>query len=244
MNSLKIKNAYLHSKGVLHGDIKLENIMLYTTTKSAKERFTMINRELTYDRRLQIEINDSYKEGILKKNLSSDSIKIVNEMLNYEIKLIDFGCSKIFSRGGERKSGIIGTSTYCSPEVIDNLYDEKCDEWSLGVLMYILLCGEPPFQGETDEEIFKNIKKCKYDFSPSQFRNVSDNCKDLIRKLLEPNISRRIRAKDALRHPFFTESFKPDAALTQNKDISIIDKLSNVTEKVVLLGQVCIVHQK
>ena len=221
--------AYLHSKGVLHGDIKLENIMLYTTTKSAKERFTMINRELTYDRRLQIEINDSYKEGILKKNLSSDSIKIVNEMLNYEIKLIDFGCSKIFSRGGERKSGIIGTSTYCSPEVIDDLYDEKCDEWSCGVLMYILLCGEPPFQGETDEEIFKNIKKCKYDFSPPQFKNVSDNCKDLIKKLLEPNISRRIRAKDALRHPFFTESFNPDAALTQNKDISIIDKLSSVT---------------
>ena len=58
---------------------------------------------------------------------------------------------------------------YCSPEVIDDLYDEKCDEWSCGVLMYILLCGEPPFQDEIEEEIFKKVKKCEYDFSPPQF---------------------------------------------------------------------------
>ena len=50
-------------------------------------------------------------------------------MLNYEIKLIDFGFSKIFTKSGERKSGIIGTSIYCSPEVIDDLYNEKCDKW-------------------------------------------------------------------------------------------------------------------
>ena len=77
--------------------------------------------------------------------MSQKSDELVKEMLNYEIKLIDFGCSKILTKKGERKSGIIGTSMYCSPEVVDDLYDEKCDEWSCGVLMYILLCGEPPF---------------------------------------------------------------------------------------------------
>ena len=182
--------AYLHSKGVFHGDIKLENIMLYTTTKYANERFTLISKQLSYDKTLEKEIDNSYRSGSELNGPTSKSLNIINDMLNYEIKLIDFGCSKIFSKRGERKSGIIGTSIYCSPEVIDDLYDEKCDEWSCGVLMYLLLCGEPPFQGETDEEIFKKVKKCEFDFSPPQFKKVSKNCKDLIKKLLEPKISR------------------------------------------------------
>ena len=221
--------AYLHSKGVIHGDIKLENIMLYTTTKSARERFTMINKQLSVDPNLQMEIENTFREGSeYKREASSKSMRVVNDMLSYEIKLIDFGCSKIFSKHGERKSGIIGTSIYCSPEVIDDLYDEKCDEWSCGILMYLLLCGVPPFDGETDKEIFEKIKKCEYDFSPPQFKTVSDNCKDLIKKLLEPKISRRIKAKDALKHPFFTESFNPEEVLTQNKDITIIKRIDTL----------------
>ena len=219
--------AYLHSKGVFHGDIKLENIMLYTTTKKANQRFTLINKQISFDRGLQNEIDSIFKNDstIIR---SSKSEEIINNMLNYEIKLIDFGCSKIFSKRGERKTGIIGTSIYCSPEVIDNLYDEKCDEWACGVLMYLLLCGEPPFQGETEEEIFEKVKKGKISFHQPEFKNVSENCKNLIKKLLQKKISRRIRAKDALRHPFFTESFNPDVALTQNKDISIIEKIPTI----------------
>ena len=67
---------------------------------------------------------------------------------------------KLFSKKKHKKiSGIIGTSLYCSPEVVDNLYDEKCDEWSCGVLMYILLSGKAPFSGETEDEIFKSYTK-------------------------------------------------------------------------------------
>ena len=223
--------AYLHSRGVFHGDIKLENIMLYTTTNKDKEklRFTLISKQLTYDKSLEKTIDDTFKNG--KKNLlNSKSINIINDMLNYEIKLIDFGCSKLFTKRGERKSGIIGTSYYCSPEVIDDLYDETCDEWACGVLMYLLLCGQCPFGGKTEKEIFDKIKKCEYDFSPIQFKNVSKNCIDLIKKLLEPKKSRRIKAKDALKHPFFTESFNPELAFTLNIDDSIIMNLSHVTQ--------------
>ena len=216
--------AYLHSKGVIHGDIKLENIMLYSTTKYRNQRFSTINRSLNNNIKLQDEINNSY----INNKYSKTSLNLVNDMLNYEIKLIDFGCSKIFSKKGERKSGIIGTSIYCSPEVIDNLYDEKSDEWSCGVLMYILLSGEPPFNGESEDEIFKNVKKGDYNFNAEPFKYVSDYCIDLIKKLLEPNKNKRIKAIDALRHPFFTEAFDPDKALTQNKDLSLIEKLSEI----------------
>ena len=94
--------------------------------------------------------------------------------------------------------------------------------------MYILLTGKVPFPGDTEEEIFEKIKKCQYNFNDPKFNNVSENCKDLIRKLLEPNINKRIKASDALRHPFFTETFNPNKALIENTDLSVFNTLINI----------------
>ena len=215
--------AYLHSKKVLHGDIKLENILLYTaTSKNNGRRFTSINLDIN-------EMIDLRKELNRSKSVTKRSKNYINDMLNYEIKLIDFGCSKYFVNKNRHRqlTGIIGSTLYCSPEVVDDLYDELSDEWSCGVLMYILLSGEPPFQGETEDEIFKQIKKCNYSFKSGAFKEVSYNCKNLIKRLLEPNKKKRIKASEALRHPFFTEFFNPSKAMTENKDLSILKKLIN-----------------
>ena len=217
--------AYLHSKGVLHGDIKLENVMLYTTTKKANHRFTMINKKLDMHKSIERDLNNYFKKDSKNKKTK----RVVDDMTNYEIKLIDFGCSRLFSKKKHKKiSGRIGTSLYCSPEVVKDLYDEKCDEWSCGVVMYILLTGNAPFPGETEEEIFEKIKKCDYNFDNPKFNEVSENCKDLIKKLLEPDINKRIKASDALKHPFFIEEFNPNKALTENKDLSVLNNIYNI----------------
>ena len=207
--------SYLHTNRIFHGDIKLENVMLYKTSMRESRRFSRINKELNKNKQLEKDIEKSFN----KKFSSKRSFNYIEDMNDYEIKLIDFGCSKYLVKKKDNKlSGIVGTSIYCSPEVIDNLYDEKSDEWSCGVLMYILICGEPPFQGETEEEIFANVKKGKFSFHQKEFKDVSDSCKDLIKQLLEPDKNHRIKASEALKHPFFKENYDPNLTFYKNID--------------------------
>jgi calcium-dependent protein kinase len=86
---------------------------------------------------------------------------------------------------------VLGTAYYIAPEVLNGKYDEKCDIWSIGVILYILLSGEPPFNGQTDADIMRKVKKGKYSFNCKNFivrlsylepvwRNRSNLCKQFI----------------------------------------------------------------
>jgi calcium-dependent protein kinase len=83
------------------------------------------------------------------------------------------------------------------------MYDQKCDIWSCGVIMYLLLCGKFPFSGKSEEEITKKILFGKLKFNNTQFQNVSETAKDLIEKCLNKDKNKRITVKQALKHEFF-----------------------------------------
>ena len=98
-----------------------------------------------------------------------------------------------------------GTSYYIAPDVLlKKGYNEKCDVWSIGVIMFILLTGKPPFDGDGDEEITEQVKIGTINFDDSIWEKISNDAKDLLRKnMLSYNFNQRISARSALQHPWF-----------------------------------------
>lgn len=94
-----------------------------------------------------------------------------------------------------------GTAFFMAPEVVSHDYTESCDMWSAGVMLYIMLCGYPPFYGETDEEILEAVMSGEFDFEDEVWDEVSADAKDLIRRCLVPEKT-RISPKEALNHPW------------------------------------------
>lgn len=96
-----------------------------------------------------------------------------------------------------------GTLYYMAPEVMKREYTEKCDIWSCGVILYILLSGNPPFGGRSDKDIIKNVLKGEYSMTSEEWGFISENAKALITEMLKYDHTKRISAKDALNHPWF-----------------------------------------
>ena len=119
-----------------------------------------------------------------------------------QVKIIDFGTAKTFEKG-QAENRYVGSSYYVAPEVIQRKYNEKCDLWSCGVIMYILLTGRPPFDGNNEAEIIQNVKTGKYDTATPPFPSLSYEAKDLIKKCLELDVKKRISAIEALNHKWF-----------------------------------------
>ena len=94
-----------------------------------------------------------------------------------------------------------GTPYYIAPEVLAGTYTEKCDLWSIGVILYIMLCGSPPFNG-SDEVIIKKVKSGQWEFRGQVWSTIDESAKDLVRKLIEKNVNDRLTAVEALQHPW------------------------------------------
>ncbi len=101
-------------------------------------------------------------------------------------------CKKKISKGRRRKRGNFnmntkaGTPYYIAPEVISGDYDESCDIWAAGVILYIMMCGYPPFYGESDNDILMCVRQGKYDFSGEEWELVNKHAIDLISRMIAP----------------------------------------------------------
>ena len=214
---LKKKNLCQSTPIVLNKEEENKDITEYEKSKY-KSKMKKIERKTTYN----------YNELKIK---------------NFELKLIDFGCSKIFTQYKRNFVDTIGTLVYCSPEVLKNNYNQKCDIWSCGVIMYILLSGKYPFYGTSEEEITKKILTGSFDFNDRHFINVSESAKDLIRKCLIHDKNKRITIKEALRHEFFSGEININNIFEDEIDTkNILTSLKNESRKISKFYQAVLVY--
>lgn len=131
-----------------------------------------------------------HKNGVSHRDLKPENILFFDKEKKH-IKLIDFGLSKIFKKENTMKS-IVGTLNYMAPEVIKGEYNEKCDIWSAGVILYLILCGGPPLLCYDKEKLKDQILEYKYEFNeknPIEV-NLSHEVKDLLKNILVNDIQR------------------------------------------------------
>lgn len=139
-----------------------------------------------------------HEHGIAHRDLKPENLLLVDQDgKNDKIKIADFGLSKDF--GEEALQTSCGTPDYVAPEVLSgDTYDMSVDVWSIGVICYVLLCGFPPFYGETQKELFENIMSARYDFPDPEWSNISSEAKDFIKKILVVDPSKRYTAEQCL----------------------------------------------
>uniref|UniRef100_A0A0B7B6T2 Protein kinase domain-containing protein n=1 Tax=Arion vulgaris TaxID=1028688 RepID=A0A0B7B6T2_9EUPU len=193
---------------------------------------SLVVREIAYA------LNFLHSKGIAHRDLKPENIlcEKVGEVV--PLKICDFDLASGVPLSMNCSDGCktpelltpVGSAEYMAPEVVDAWvgesfsYDKKCDLWSLGIILYIMLCGYPPFYGQCGEEcgwekgeacqdcqelLFNSIQESVYEFPQEEWNCVSESAKDLIRHLLVRNPRNRYSAIDVLQHPWVT---KPQAA--------------------------------
>lgn len=152
------------------------------------------------------------------------------------IKITDFGLAKIVGEH-DIHSDIVGTVGYLAPEVITKkLYTPACDVWALGVILYILLVGYPPFYGKSEMQTVSQIKKGAFVFHSQPWKNVSEEAKSLVSAMLVVNPENRITIKDILNHPWICKNSSDKHlgdAIEKLKKFNSARKLKAVTKALI-----------
>jgi calcium-dependent protein kinase len=147
----------------------------------------------------------SHENNVVHRDLKPENILLDDKSKERLLKIIDWGGARYFQKN-KKMTTISGTPYYIAPEVLCEVYDEKCDVWSCGIILYILLSGYPPFNGESDNDIMKAVKKGIFDFPKEEWDSVSNEAKVFIKGMLKYDPKTRLSAKECLANPWFKKN--------------------------------------
>ncbi len=188
MHQLLSGVAYLHDHNVIHRGLKPEKILL----------------SLTPHRVLKISGFSNACLDTIKLNGGGANDENFNDMSGDSMPSPPCGSKLSLEKSLEHKT-ILGTRGYASPEMLTGLpYGNKVDIWSAGVIMYMLLCGYPPFTDDDHHVLERRIKSGCIVFHPKYWSRISDNARNLVSAMLVVDADERISSKDALNHPWFS----------------------------------------
>ncbi|CAN6454140.1 unnamed protein product [Victoria cruziana] len=179
-----------------------------------------------------------HKYGVMHRDLKPENFLFANKKEASPLKAIDFGLS-VFFKPGERFTEIVGSPYYMAPEVLKRNYGPEVDVWSAGVILYILLCGVPPFWAETEQGVAQAIIRGVIDFKRDPWPKVSDNAKDLVKRMLDPDPKHRLSAQEVLDHPWLQNAKKaPNVPLGETvrarlKQFSVMSKFKKKALRVI-----------
>ncbi|KAI3970626.1 hypothetical protein MKX01_024273 [Papaver californicum] len=179
-----------------------------------------------------------HEHGVMHRDLKPENFLFANKRENAALKAIDFGLS-VFFRPGERFSEIVGSPYYMAPEVLKRNYGPEVDIWSAGVILYILLCGVPPFWAETEQGVAHAILRGAIDFKRDPWPKVSDSAKSLLKQMLEPDPRKRLTAQQVLEHSWLQNAKKAsnvplgDIVRTRLRQFSVMNRLKKKAMRVI-----------
>ena len=219
INEVNILSKLSHPNIMQIYEIFDDNTNIYIVSEYCKggELFEIISNKGSFSekdaciimKQLMSAICYSHQNNIVHRDLKPENILMDSDASDLTIKIIDWGCAQTIKTTKQSKQAD-GTAYYIAPEVLKGEYNEKCDIWACGVIFYILLCGYPPFNGETDDEIYLEVLKGKFEFPEEDWSEVSDEAKDLIKKMLTKDVNKRISALDSMQDPWFKKFEEKD----------------------------------
>nr|CAG8614187.1 15859_t:CDS:10 [Entrophospora candida] len=196
-----------------------EGVFIVTDLASGGELFSQLLLKGSYTEKDAADLARKLLEGvaylhdlgIVHRDLKPENLLFKDTSEDADILITDFGLSKILTSTEDVLFTACGTPDYVAPEVLLQVgHNKPVDVWSIGVILYVMLCGYTPFWGEDQAELFESIMSGEYDFEEEYWSEISDSAMDLIEKMLTHDPSKRITAKEACKHPWFESAKKVD----------------------------------
>lgn len=174
--------------------------------------------------------------GLIHRDLKPENLLYETTEEKSIIKVSDFGVARFVNN--ELATTACGTPSYLAPEMtMGGGYGKEVDLWSIGIVIYIMLCGFPPFYSENNQELFKMIQSGKFDFPSPYWDDISESAKDLIKNLLVLNPADRHDASAILAHPWIVGKGVPSEHMS---DVQEKLKEFNARRRLKRAGQIVI----